>query len=70
MYRDARCVRCEEWRWRKQSLSGELSFQRLLEPEMFGALKALGEEMPLGFTIENPSKPIENLYFYMNLGYF
>lgn len=36
----------EAWRWRKQSLQGELSFQRLLRsPELLRALVDLGEEM-------------------------
>jgi len=36
----------EAWRWRKQSLQGELSFQRLLKsPELLETLVDLGDEM-------------------------
>ena len=40
----------EEWRWRKQSLQGELSFKRLLQPEMglLEYLVRLGEDMRPG----------------------
>ena len=42
--------RSQAWRWRKQSLQGELSFQRLLKsPELLETLVDLGDEMSLGW---------------------
>ena len=41
----------QAWRWRKQSLQGELSFQRLLKsPEVLETLVDLGDEMSLGMV--------------------
>ena len=45
----------EAWRWRKHSLQGELSFQRLLaSPELLAALEELGKEMPLVAATKTP----------------